>query len=199
MREEEIKKDIQNERTACLVRILIVIAVCFAIIFFIARYLLMISTVDGFSMFPTLLNGEQVLVDKGIYKRKEPERFDIVVFSFAAADTGYYIKRIIGLPGERIRIDDNGVIYINDKPLEEEYGSEQILEPGRARSEILLSDDEYFVLGDNRAHSEDSRYSLVGNIKRDTFLGKATLRIWPLSKYGYIDIYRQRTEKETDK
>ncbi len=189
-------KNNHNENTARLVKALVIIATVTAVIFIIARFLYMITAVDGFSMYPTLLNGEYVLVDNGAYSRKDPERFDIVVFEFTVSNTGNYIKRIIGLPGETIRIDDNGVIYINGKVLDEEYGNEQILEPGRARSEIMLGEDEYFVLGDNRTHSEDSRYSLVGNIHRDKFIGRAKIRVWPIEKYGYIDLYRTRTTEK---
>ena len=90
------------------------------------------------------------------------------------------------MPGETIRIDAEGNIYINDEILEEDYGREVIENPGRAVEPITLGDDEYFVMGDNRNNSSDSRDPSVGNIHRDDIIGKAFIRIWPLSKFGIL-------------
>ena len=98
----------------------------------------------------------------------------------------YYIKRIIGLPGETVQIDENGNIYINGELLEENYGAETIQNPGRAAKPITLGDDEYFVMGDNRNNSKDSRSEEVGNVKRSQIIGRAWLRIWPLNKFGLL-------------
>ena len=96
------------------------------------------------------------------------------------------IKRIIGLPGETVQIDENGNIYINGELLEENYGAETIQNPGRAANPITLGDDEYFVMGDNRNNSKDSRSEEVGNVKRSQIIGRAWLRIWPLNKFGLL-------------
>ena len=98
----------------------------------------------------------------------------------------YYIKRIIGLPGEKIRIDDAGCIYINGKVLKESYGLAVMESPGIAKNEITLGKDEYFVLGDNRNNSEDSRAKEVGVVKRDSIIGKAWLKIYPFHEIGWI-------------
>ena len=103
-------------------------------------------------------------------------------------DNTYYIKRIIGLPGETVQIMDDGSIYINGEKLEENYGME-VIKPetiGRAAEPIELGDDEYFVMGDNRNNSSDSRTDMVGNIKRENIIGKAWLRIWPVSDFGIL-------------
>lgn len=97
----------------------------------------------------------------------------------------FYVKRIIGLPGETVQIVDD-TIYINGEPLEENYGKDPIRNPGVAAEPFTLDDDEYFVLGDNREVSQDSRYEEVGNIKRDKIVGKAWLRIYPISKFGFL-------------
>ena len=90
------------------------------------------------------------------------------------------------MPGETVQIDENGNIYINGELLEENYGAETIQNPGRAAKPITLGDDEYFVMGDNRNNSKDSRSEEVGNVKRSQIIGRAWLRIWPLNKFGLL-------------
>ncbi len=142
--------------------------------------------VNGPSMENTLFNGESVIVDKLSYKFSDPKRFDVVVFPYKFEENTDFIKRIIGLPGEKVRIDFQGQIFINGEVLEEHYGKATIIDPGRAEKEITLGSDEYFVLGDNRNNSTDSRDPFVGNIKKTDFIGKAFARIWPLNKMGFI-------------
>ena len=132
----------------------------------------------------TLHNGDNLIVDKLSYRFHDPERFDIIVFPFQFQDNTYYIKRIIGLPGETVQIMDDGSIYINGEKLEENYGME-VIKPetiGRAAEPIELGDDEYFVMGDNRNGSTDSRHSGVGSVHRDCLLGRAVAVIWPLDR-----------------
>lgn len=146
------------------------------------------TEVDGQSMEPMLSHGDNLIVDKITYRFRDPQRFDIIVFPFKYLEKTYYIKRIIGLPGETVQIDDEGRIYINGEVLEENYGRE-IIKPetvGIAAAPIVLGEDEYFVLGDNRNNSTDSRASIVGNIKREDIIGRAWVRIWPLSKIGLL-------------
>ena len=110
------------------------------------------------------------------------------MFPFVYKESTYYIKRIIGLPGETIQIDEVGTIYINGEVLQESYGREIISEKhrGLASEPITLGEDEYFVMGDNRNNSSDSRLAEVGNIKRDQIIGRAWVRIWPLKDFGVI-------------
>ena len=146
------------------------------------------TEVEGASMENTLHNGDNLIVDKLSYRFHDPERFDIIVFPFQFQDNTYYIKRIIGLPGETVQIMDDGSIYINGEKLEENYGME-VIKPetiGRAAEPIELGDDEYFVMGDNRNNSSDSRTDIVVNIKRENIIGKAWLRIWPVSDFGVL-------------
>lgn len=146
------------------------------------------TEVEGASMENTLHNGDNLIVDKLSYRFHDPERFDIIVFPFQFQDNTYYIKRIIGLPGETVQIMDDGSIYINGEKLEENYGME-VIKPetiGRAAEPIELGNDEYFVMGDNRNNSSDSRTDMVGNITRENIIGKAWLRIWPVSDFGVL-------------
>lgn len=159
-----------------------VIALSWLLITFVAQR----TDVNGSSMYPTLEDGDQLIADKITYRFKDPERFDIIIFPYQYADKTYFIKRIIGLPGETVRIDDEGNIYINGTLLKESYGYERMEYAGLAAEEIQLADDEYFVLGDNRNVSEDSRYPDVGCIKREDIIGRAWLRIYPFSKFGLL-------------
>jgi signal peptidase I len=154
--------------------------------YFIVTYVGQRTQVSGSSMESTLSNDDHLIVDKISYRFKEPQRFDIIVFPFQYDRETYYIKRIIGLPGETVQIDYDGNIYIDGEILDESYGREVIQNPGRASEPITLGDDEYFVMGDNRNNSSDSRDPSVGNIKREDIIGKAFIRIWPLSKFGLL-------------
>ncbi|MBQ8591513.1 MAG: signal peptidase I [Lachnospiraceae bacterium] len=144
------------------------------------------TEVSGASMENTLYDNDQLIVDKISYRFKDPQRFDIIVFPFQYQEDVFYIKRIIGMPGETVQIDESGVVWINGEILEESYGKEVIKSAGRAATEITLGDDEYFVLGDNRNNSSDSRDPSVGNIKRDQIIGRAWVRILPINKAGIL-------------
>lgn len=146
------------------------------------------TEVDGSSMETTLSDGDNLIVDKISYRFRDPARFDIIVFPFQYEEDTYYIKRIIGLPGETVQIDQQGYIYINGEILTESYGKE-IIRPeniGRAVEPVTLGEDEYFVMGDNRNNSSDSRTEIVGNIHRKDIIGRAWLRIWPFAKFGLL-------------
>lgn len=142
------------------------------------------TIVDGSSMEPTLHNEDVLAVNKIGYALHDPERFDIIVFPYD--DESYYIKRIIGLPGETIEIA-NGVIYINGSVLDENYGLEEMHGPDDNFEATTLGADEYFVLGDNRNGSKDSRSLDVGFIKKDTIIGKACFRLYPFDTMGTLD------------
>ena len=150
------------------------------------KYVVQRTEILSGSMEPTLYKGENYLVDKISYRFNEPERFDIITFKYKYAEKTYYVKRIIGLPGETVFIDEYGTIFINDKPLIEDYGNAVIENPGLAGEPILLGDDEYFVMGDNRNDSQDSRYPNVGAVKREQILGKLWVQIWPLNRLRFM-------------
>ena len=146
------------------------------------------TEVDGSSMEPMLSDMDNLIVDKITYRFADPKRFDIIVFPFKQQENTFYIKRIIGLPGETVQIDVQGNIYINGEVLEESYGRE-VISPehvGIAIDPVVLGEDEYFVMGDNRNNSMDSRAEIIGNIKREDIVGRAWIRIWPLSKFGIL-------------
>ncbi len=177
-------KEIFKEIVSTVIYLLAVVCV----VFFLIKYVGQRTIVDGESMVPTLHDQDNLIVDKLTYRFQDPKRFDIIVFPFEYAENVYYIKRIIGLPGERVQIDEEGRIYINGEVLEESYGAE-VIRPeliGLAADEILLGEEEYFVLGDNRNNSKDSRVPEVGNIDREDIIGRAWVRIWPFEDFEVI-------------
>ena len=135
--------------------------------------------VDGPSMNDTLQDKDRVLMNKFTYRVKTLDRFDIIVFKYEYDTDTDYIKRVIGRPGETVRIDKDGHIYVNDGLLEENYGKEVIEDPGIAEDGITLGKDEYFVLGDNRNNSSDSRDPDVGAVSKSQIKGKVWLRLRP--------------------
>lgn len=173
--------NIVQELLSLIVYIGVVILICFIIMNFVGGRV----QVEGPSMQDTLYTGDNLWVDRVSYKFSDPKRFDVVVFP--VADGSYYIKRVIGLPGEKVQILPDGTILINDKALDEHYGKETIWDPGIAAQPFYLGEDEYFVLGDNRNDSHDSRASDIGNISKDDIFGKAVFRLSPIEKFGKID------------
>ncbi len=176
-------KKVLKEILSTSLYILFVLCAVYLVIHFVGQR----TQVQGSSMEPKLSSEDNLIVDKISYRFHDPERFDIVVFPFRYEENIFYIKRVIGLPGETIRIDEKGNILINGEILEESYGKEVIQSPGRAYEEIVLADDEYFLMGDNRNNSTDSRDPSVGNVRRDEIVGRAWLRIWPLDQVGFIE------------
>lgn len=183
MSEEQQKQDPNKSTKSTVLSYVIWVGV---LAWFLITFVAQRTDVNGTSMVPTLEDGDQLICDKISYRFHDPERFDIIIFPYKYQKNTYFIKRVIGLPGETVRIDYDGNIYINGEILDEKYGLEKMTYPGIAEQEITLGDDEYFVLGDNRNVSEDSRYPDVGLIKREDIIGRAWLRIYPFSKFGLI-------------
>ena len=129
--------------------------------------------VIGISMEPTLNSGEEIFINRFIYFLSNPKNNDIVVFlPNGNENSHYYVKRVIAVPGDTISII-NGTIYVNESVYEEENKYDKIEDGGIAVNGITLGEDEYFVLGDNRNYSEDSRSSNIGLVKKDYIIGKA--------------------------
>lgn len=140
----------------------------------------------GDSMAPVLKNGDVTLVNRILYNASAPKRGDIIAFKPKGNENShYYIKRIIGLPGEKVEIIE-GKIYIDGEKLEEEYQTTKIDDVGVVDKEIELGGDEYFVLGDDRENSEDSRMADVGNVKRSYIYGKVWFIVSPGKHFGFV-------------
>ena len=181
-REETKERSIFRELGGWLLYILNIIGLTYLIITFVGQR----TRVSGSSMETTLSNGDNLIVDKLTYHFKEPKRYDIIVFPYKYEENTYYIKRIIGLPGETVQVID-GYTYINGEQLVGDiYGAEVMEAAGIAAEPITLGEDEFFVLGDNRNHSSDSRDPSVGILKRKDLMGRAWIRIYPFDKMGVI-------------
>ena len=142
------------------------------------------TVMTGSSMEPTLADGTSIVINKIAYWIGDPGRYDVIVFRQSGSEHSYYnIKRVIGLPGETVRIAD-GIVYINGEALQEPMNVEAVRIGGLAEEDLTLDENEYFVLGDNRNNSEDSRFANIGCIVRDDIIGKAWLT---LSPFNFVD------------
>ena len=156
--------------------------------YFITTNVFVKTAVAGVSMEPTLMEGQVVIVNKIEYYLKSPKRNDVIVYKQSNREHSYYeIKRVIGLPGETVKIK-NGMIYINDEVLKEKIKTETIENAGLAEEGIKLDDNEYFVLGDNRNDSEDSRFASVGNVLKNEILGKAVATEKPFTLVDSLNL-----------
>lgn len=143
--------------------------------------------VRGSSMYPNFHDGEYILTDKISYRLGEPKRGDVIVFRAPRNEEYDYIKRVVGLSGDTIRID-GGRVYLNNSPLNEDYlPKDYITNMGgfvKAGQVLTVPKEQYFVLGDNRSHSSDSRE--WGFVPRENIIGKAWFRYWPPERFGKI-------------
>lgn len=157
------------------------------VLFLAPKYLMEKILVDGTSMENSLYDQEQVLIEKVSRYFDGPERFDIIVFTKNHGTyTKTYIKRVIGLPGESVMILGDR-IFINGKEIAEDFGKDPMDYAGIAAEPVLLGEDEYFVLGDNRLVSVDSRDYKVGVVKKEELDGVVVLRVAPWSSFGTVD------------
>ena len=143
-------------------------------------------TLQESAMEPTYSVGEKFFVNRALYKFSSPKRGDVIVFKTSASDSAaLHIRRVIGLPGETVQVKD-GQVYINGKVYEENGAYQDMTDGGLADSAVTLESGEYFVLGDNRNNSEDSRFSDIGNINKKYIVGKIWFTVSPKNKIGFI-------------
>lgn len=184
---EEVPEEKQKKKrspVSYVIELTVYVALILICIFWVPEHVIQRTVVNGESMENTLYTGESLLVEKVSYHFHDPERYDIIVFYPKGRDEEeYYVKRVYGLPGETVQIIDNQ-IYINNEVIEDEYAKNEMDDPGIAEEPITLGEDEYFVLGDNRKVSLDSRDSDLGPIKEKNIAGRVILRIWPLKQFG---------------
>lgn len=181
-RKKKVNMGIVKEVLAWSFEIAMAILLAFTFVYFIGLR----TSVVGQSMAGTLNGGDEILVNRFIYKVTDPKPNDIIVFLPNGNEKSHlYIKRVIAVPGDTVLIED-GAVYVNGELFKEEVDVSAIEEAGLAAEEIKLEDDEFFVLGDNRNNSEDSRYANIGNIKKEYIIGKAWFRLKPWRDFGFL-------------
>lgn len=171
------------------------IAAVIFLAYFIIYYCVEKTNIIGSSMENTLYADEPIIINKFIYRVSKPKRFDIIVFKQSGKEHSFYnVKRIIGLPGETVLIKDDN-IYIDNVIVEDIVNVDDMINYGLADDELILEDNEYFVLGDNRNSSEDSRFASIGNVTKDEIIGKVAIRLSPfnfVSKLNLKDEYKKK-------
>lgn len=163
----------------------VLVIVVLAVVFFLKNYVLINVVIPSGSMENTIMTGDRVFGNRLAYRFGEPERGDIVIFKYPDNEEELYIKRVIGLPGDKVEIRD-GLVYLNDsaKPLEEPYLKET---PVGDYGPYQVPEDGYFMLGDNRNWSKDSRFWENTYVTREEVLAKAVFRYYPFDEIGTIE------------
>jgi len=180
-----VEKKVEDKKTQSgweLVRFGVIALVA---VFLIRTYIVQPFIVSGSSMFPTFQNGQYLIVDEISYKLHAPQRDDVIVFRYPDDTTKFFIKRIIGLPGETIDIKGNDV-YITNPTHPTGFKLDQPFVENTANNTMhfVLANDQYFVMGDNRPNSSDSRY--WGPVAKNLLIGRVLLRLWPVGQIGVV-------------
>ena len=165
-----------------IMQIVLTILLAFTFVYFIGLR----TSAVGQSMAETIYNGDNILVNRFVYAVSNPKPNDIIVFKPNGNEKSHlYIKRVIGVPGDTVQII-GGVVYVNGEVFSEAVSVSSIEEAGIAAEPIILEDEEYFVLGDNRNNSEDSRFANIGNVRKEHIIGKVWFRIVSWNEFGFL-------------
>ena len=167
-----------------MLRLLTTVLVAIIFAFILITYVGERTKVSGHSMEPHLHDHDQVLLDKFTYRFRDPKRYEIIVFPGPEGKDQFFVKRVIELPGETVKIK-KGKVYVNNKEVKD-YSKDHTTDPCELKKELHLKSDEYFVLGDNRDNSNDSRYKEVGPVKRSKIMGRIIFRFYPWKSAGVI-------------
>ena len=182
-KKRELNIPLLREIAVWILEIAITVAIAGVFVYFVGVR----TTVVGQSMSDQLQDGDQVLINRFIYKVSKPKIGDVIVFLPNGNEKShYYIKRVVAAGGDTVQITD-GVIYVNGEPSEDVYFSGTISDPGVATEKITLEADECFVMGDNPDGSEDSRFANIGNVKSEYIIGKVWFKLLPISDAGFVE------------
>lgn len=181
-RRRQVNYELLQEIFIWIVRIALVCVIAFGLVWYFGQKV----SVIGDSMNPQLENGDITLINRLVYNMRKPKKGEVIAFKPNGNENShYYIKRVIGLPGETIEYVD-GEILIDGEAIEEDYNTTKIEELGLLEEPITLGKEEYFVLGDDRQNSEDSRMANVGNVKQSEIAGKVWLVVSPMKHFGFV-------------
>ncbi|HEY7349958.1 MAG TPA: signal peptidase I [Ktedonobacterales bacterium] len=178
----EPRRDLQEVKRLRMLREILETVALTVLMFLVFRLAFQNYRVDGHSMLPTLQDQQFILVNRAAYLFHPPERGDIIIFAYPVDPSQDFVKRIVGIPGDHVQVNQDGLVFINDIQLSEPYVNDQTnpYQPTDTR----LGPDQYFVLGDNRGDSSDSR--VWGPVPRQNIIGKAWLVYWPLHDIHFV-------------
>ena len=180
-----LKNRIQNPTLRTIAEWLISIGLAVLLFLVVRSFLFRVAHVTGKSMEPTLNHGDMVVLNRFSYLFSSPRVGDIVAFPYPEDPSEFYIKRVIAVPGDTVDLQE-GAFVINDSPLDDYFSSETIISMGDVIFPITIEDGRYFVLGDNRNGSMDSRFSTVGTVPAQDMVGRVSVRVWPIGRFGRV-------------
>ena len=180
-----LKKYIKNDILRNIVEWIFSIAIALAIFLLIDNFVMKSAMVYGGSMEPTYAHNDRVIINRLVYLFSEPQIDDVIAFPYSLDPANNYIKRIVGLPNDTIDIV-GGFIYRNGERLDDDFSQEPVF-AGTVAFPMIIEENHFFVLGDNRQISEDSRFTGVGNVYRGDIIGRVSFRWWPLNRFGIVD------------
>ena len=183
----EAKEKLEDKKVRGVLRLVFEIIVTLAFAALVGIAMFQSVTMQESSMEPTISVGDRYFMNRVIYRVSSPKRGDVIVFrTNASDDAALHIRRVIGLPGETVQIVD-GQILINGETYKEGRDFPVISNPGMASSPVTLESGEYFVLGDNRNNSEDSRYGSIGKVNKKYITGKLWFKLFPVKSIGFFE------------
>lgn len=181
-----LENRISNPFLRGLVEWIITILLAAALFFVVRTFLFRNASVTGNSMEPTLNHGDMVILNRLSYQFISPEAGDIVAFPYQGNPSEVFIKRVVGVPGDIVDLRNNQFL-INGNPLDDSFSQDLVLALGDVNFPITVEENRFFVLGDNRNGSKDSRFASVGNVPERDMMGKVLVRIWPMNALGQVD------------
>lgn len=185
----EAKEKLEDKKVRGVLRLVFEIIVTLAFAALVGIAMFQSVTMQESSMEPTISVGDRYFMNRVIYRVSSPKRGDVIVFrTNASDDAALHIRRVIGLPGETVQIVD-GQILINGETYKEGRDFPVISNPGMASSPVTLESGEYFVLGDNRNNSEDSRYGSIGKVNKKYITGKLWFKLFPVKSIGFFELF----------
>ena len=181
-----LKNRIENPFLRGLIEWMLAIGLAFLLFFAAREFVFRVAHVTGSSMEPTLNHGDMVVLNRLIYLFASPRAGDIVAFPYPENPSEFYIKRVVGVPGDIIDLR-NGEFIINGQPLDDPFSGDPVLALGDVAFPVVVEEGRFFVLGDNRNGSKDSRFNAVGTVPGRDMVGRVAVRVWPFGALGQVE------------